>query len=282
MDALKSLCIIPPSQYEEESMLKLALRMTKKKGLLRKKPLEDITQENIVWMPYHRVQFGYSPSEEGSVRGREKRGQGETALNAMLCGSAKDENELIMLFRPNYLEHKMTRRSPQSKENVGPASQINLDEVLKSLLERLHRVNGELEELRPTLSKRRVRNRRYSMILPVIGDLRQKEEKLSGRVARLRAIKNILDMCFNVDDNIASIEVTDQSTFYYPTSVVTLKHKEDGTERYLVINLVKSAGIRKHLHCDKVLTELCNRNSACKEVIARLIEPHSSHRPIDL
>ncbi len=202
-----------------------------------------------------------------------KTGRGETALNAMFCGSVRSERDFFMLFRPNYLEQKMTRRLPQSGEIIGPTSRTDFDELLGGFLGHLNRAQDELYKLRSALSKSRARIRRYSLIVPVMGDIKQNEEKLSEKVAKLQATKTILSFCLNVNDSLDSIKVIDHSIFYYPTFVVGFKHKENRSERYLIINLVKTGLISKHLSCDKGLTALCNRNSMCKEVIAKVLTP---------
>jgi len=269
--ALNLLSVIPPSKFEGEYIQKLILRMTQKRGLLRKKPVENVIHKGMIWMPYFRVQYTYTRHGKGLIRTYGKAGRGETALNAMLCGSVKGDRDFFMLFRPNYLKRKIVRYLPQSGEIVGPTVRTDFDEVLKRLLERLNKVKDELYELRSALSKSRVRMRRYSIFAPLMGHLKQNEEKLSEKAARLHATKIFLSFCLNVNDNLDSIKVAGHSIFYYPTFVVTFKHKENGSERYLIINLVKSGLISKHLSCDKGLTELCNRNNMCKEVIARAL-----------
>jgi len=189
----------------------------------------------------------------------------------MLCGSAKSEKEIVLLFRPNYLKHKTIRHFPQPEEIVGPTVDLDFDEFLNGLMKHLNRVEDELYEHRSALSKKRVRLRRYSMIVPLLRHLKQDEEKLSEKVAGLMAIKSILRMCLNVNDDLDSIKVTSHNVFYFPTLLVKLIHKEDRTERYLIMNLVKSGPTSRHLSCDKGLTELCNRNSMCKEIIARVL-----------
>ena len=261
--------MVPPSKFEGKDIQKLILKMIEKRGLFRKKPLEDIIRKNMVRMPYHRIQFNCRGSEKGLIRG-----DGETALNAMFCGSVKSERELFILFRPNYLKHKIIRHSPQSEEIVGPTVNVDFQRVLRGFLKRLNEVKDELHELRPVLQKSRTRIRRYSPIFPMIGDLK-KEKELSEKVARLDAIRNVLSMCLNVNEDIKSIKVVGHDIFYYPTLVVTLKHKENGTERYLIINLVERGLISKHLSCDKGLTELCDKNSMCKEIIARSLTSHA-------
>jgi len=243
--------------------------MVKKRGSIRKKPLEDITGKKMVWMPYHRIQFDYIGFKKGSIQR-----SGETALNAMFCGSTKSERELFILFRPNYLKHKKIRHSPQSEEIVGPTVSTDFDDVLGNLLKRLNEVEDELNEPRSELQKIRSRIARYGHIVPMMGDLK-KEKELSKKVARLTAIRNVSSMCLNVNENIKSIEVVGHDVFYYPTLVVTLKHKENGTERYILVNLVESGLISKHLNCDRGFIELCDKNSACKEIIARSLASHA-------
>jgi len=239
--------------------------MIEKRGFLRKEFLEDVMSENMFWMPYHRIQFDYTHSEENSTQRH-----CETALNAMFCGCVKSEGELFMLFRPNYLKYEVMSRSPQSEEVVGPAFHLDFDRVLGGFVKRLNELKGELSELRKELHKSRVRIRRYSWIIPATWDLK-KERVLSEKVAKLSAAKNVLRLCLNVNEDIDSIKVRDYSTFYYPTLVVTLKNREDGIERYVIVNLVESELAGGHLSCDKGLTELCYRNSECKDVLARSI-----------
>ncbi len=231
-------------------------------------------KKGMIWMPYYKVQFSYMRSGKVSIapaRMHGKTGRGKTALNAMFCGSVNSEDDIFMLFRPNYLKLKVTKRSPQSKETLGPIAHADFDEVFKGLLGRFNRVNDELHKLRSALSKSRLRLRRYSMIAPVLGGIKQNEGKLSEKVARLQATKSILSFCLNVNDSPNSIKVTGHSVFYYPTFVVGFKHKEDGSERYLIINLVKSGLISKHLSCDEGLAGLCNRNDMCKEILAKVL-----------
>jgi len=264
------LCVIPPTKLGEEYIQKLILRMTQKRGLLRRKPIEDVTHKGMIWMPYFRVHYTYTRSGKDLIRMYGKTGRGETALNAMFCGSVKGDNEEFMLFRPNYLKYRIIKHLPQSGEIVGPTAYTDFDEVLKRLLEHLNKVSDELHKLRSVLNKSRVRIRRYSIIAPLMGHLKQNEEKLSKKAAKLHATKIFLSFCLNIRDHLDSIKVASHSIFYYPTFVITLKHKKNGSERCLILNLFKSGLISRHLSCDEGLTELCNRDSACREVINRV------------
>jgi hypothetical protein len=264
------LSVIPPSKFKEEHIQKLVHKMTKKRGLFRKKLLEDIIRKSMVWMPYYRIQFNYRRSEKDLIQMCGETGRSETALNAMFCGCVKSEKEFFTLFRPNYLKYKLMKRSSQAEEIVGSTVYADFEGVLGGFLKRLNEVKDELNEFRPELSKIRARLSRYSKIWPM-KDLIDKEKKLSEKVARLDAVKNILSMCLNVNEGIRSIEVFGHDVFYYPTLGVTLKHKENGAERCLIVNLVERGLIRKHLSYDKGLTELCDKNSGCKGIIARSI-----------
>jgi len=233
------------------------------------KPLEHIASKRTVWMPYHRIRFEYRRSEKDLIRKFGKTAQSETALNAMFCDCAKSESELFMLFRPNYLKYIITTHSPELDEIVGPAFPTNLDEVLSGFVKRLNEVEDELYKLRSMLNKRYVRIARMR-ILPMIPDLKE-GERLSGKIAKLSALKNILSMCLNLGEDIWSIKVLGNSTFYYPTLVATLRHRENGAERLIIIDLVKRGLILKRLNCDEGLTKLCNNNDACKEVLTKSV-----------
>lgn len=239
-----------------------------KRGSFRKKPSEDIIRKNMIWMPYHKIQYDYTSSKKGSIQK-----SGETALNAMFCESVKNERELFTLFRPNYLAHKKIEHCPQSEEIIGQTVSTDFDRILGNILKKFNEVEDELNELRSELQKTRSRIRRYGHIMPMLGTLK-KERELSEKVARLTALRDVSSMCLNVNEDIRSIEVVDHDVFYYPNLVVTVKHKENGTERYILVNLVESGLINKRVSCDRELTELCNKNSECREIIDRSLTSH--------
>jgi hypothetical protein len=260
------LSVVPPSKFKEEHTQKLIHKMIEKRGFFRKKPLEDIIHKSMLWMPYYRIRYNYSLFEKEPIQKH-----GETALNAMFCGCVKNEKELFMLFKPNYLKYKIISYSPQSEEIVGSTTSINFDRILRDFLQRLNEVKEEANEFRSELKKIRTQIRRQSMMLPIGKDLTDKEKRLSEKVARLDAVRNIIGICLNISEDARTIKVSGHNVFYYPTLVVTLKHKENGAERYLIVDLVESGLIRKHLSYDIGLTELCNKNSACREIIASTI-----------
>jgi len=262
--------VVPPSQFAEKDIQKFMRKTIGKSSLFRKKTLENVIGKNMVWMPYHKIQFDYKRSQRDSIQRYGETGQGETAFNAMFCGCVKSERELFVLFRPNYLKHEVTRHSPQSGEIVGPTSNADFDGVLGGLLKRLNEIRDELNEVRSELRKSRVQTSRFRMIMPVMWDLK-KERTLSEKVARLSATKIALSMCLNVKEAINSIEITGNSIFHYPTLVATLKNKADEVETYLIINLADSGLTGKHLSYDTGLTKLCDKNTGCKEIIAKSI-----------
>jgi len=187
----------------------------------------------------------------------------------MFFDCAKSESELFTLFRPNYLKYETMKRSPESDEIVGPTFHMDFDGFLSGFVKRLNEVENELYKLRSMLNKRYVRIAR-SRIFPIIADLKE-GERLSEKIAKLSALKNILGMCLNLGEDVRSIKVLDNSTFYYPTLVAALKHGESGAERFIIIDLVKRGLIRKRLNCDDGLTQLCSKNNACKEVLAKSV-----------
>ena len=265
------LSVIPPSEFEGEHLERLVQKMVKKRGFVRKRSLEDVVLRGMVWMPYYRMQYAYRRSREDWIQSCGKTGRGETALNAMFCGCAGNESDLSMLFRPNYLKHKTVAYSPRSDEIVGPAFDVDFDGVLSRVLKKLNEVQEEFRELRSTLNKEYVRIRRFSVILPARGKLKGTDER-SAKIGKLNALKNLFSMCLNLGEDAESIEVLSHSIFYYPTLVATAKRKEPGeAERFFIIDLVKRGLISKTWNLEVVLTKLCGKNDACREVLAKSV-----------
>jgi hypothetical protein len=220
-------------------------------------------------MPYYKIGFKYTRSEEEPIKKSGETAQGETALNAMFCQFA-DENDFSILFRPNYLKKEINTCNMQQDEIIGPVSRIDLDGVLSGFLARLNKVRQELQTVRSELTKEYVQTRRYSMILPTMG--RSKEiDKQSKKMAQLSASEHLMSLCLNLTESAASIKTLDSSIFYYPTMVISLVTPNLEEQRFLIINLVKEGAIHKGYSRDDVLTKFCNRNAACKEELSKLL-----------
>jgi len=262
------LFVVPPSGFKETEIQRLIHAIIEKKHP-NSMPSEYITSKSVVWMPYYKIQFEYKRSEKDLIQKFGKTAESETTLNAMFCECTRSESELFMLFRPNYLKYNLVTRSPESDEIVGPTSPTNFDEILSGFVKRLNEVEDELYNLRSMLNKRYVRIARIR-ILPMIPDLKE-GERLSEKIAKLSALKNVLNMCLNLDEDTKSIKILGNSTFYYPTLVAALKHGENEAERFIIIDLVKRGLILKRLNCDDVLTQLCSNNDACKEILAKSV-----------
>jgi hypothetical protein len=259
---------IPRSKFREAEIEKLVEGMLERKTRFGK-PLEHVAGKATLWMPYYKIRmeywrFGKEP--------KGKTGEGvlaETALNAMFCGCVGGESELLMIFRPNYLRHEALSIAPAGGEAVGPVSRVDLEGVLSGLVNRLNEVQDELAGLRSTLSKNYVRKRRFSMLLPT-GNLKE-EKNLSEKIARLDALKNIINLCLNIDEEAGAVEFLDYETFYYPTSVFLLKNRENENQRFLIVNLAKAGGILQRPNVDILLTRLCNSNDECRKLVATAV-----------
>ncbi len=260
------LLVVPPSDFEETEIQEFMHKRVKKKSSTTA-PLESLSSRSIFWMPYYRIQFEYERSEEDFIQEFGKTAQSETVMNAMFCSCAQSENELLALFRPNYLKYNMTTYAPQLNEVIAPTFPVNFDEILLGFLQRLNAVKKELNEFRSKLKRSYVHTRRYSLILPTMGGLKE-SERLSEKIAKLNALTSVFGTLLNLNEDAKSIKALHNSTFYYPTAVGAFEQKESEAKRFLVVDLVKKGLVHKSLSCDDLLTQLCNKNDACNKVLA--------------
>ena len=259
---------IAPSKFKEDEIGKLVEGMLERKTPFGK-PLEYVAAKATVWMPYYKIRMEYWRSREEPIGKTDEKVPAETALNAMFCGCVNGESELLMIFRPNYLRHEAVTIVPSADEFVGPASRVDFEGILSGLVKKVNEVESELSRLRSTLSKNYARKRRFSMLLPM-GNLRE-EKDLSERIAKLDALRNTIRMCLNISEEAGAIEVLDYDTFYYPVSVFLLKHRENGNQRFLIVNLVKAEAMLPRPSYDISLTRLCNKNNECGKLVAAAV-----------
>lgn len=266
--------VVPPSNFEEKEIQKIMHMRAKKEKSAGTAPLENISSRSIFWMPYYRIQFEYERSEENVINEFGKTAESETVINAMFCDCAQSENELLALFRPNYMKYKMIRYAPQLNEVIAPTCPADFDAILTGFLQRLNAVENELHELRSKLNKSYTHARRYSLILPTMGGLKE-SEKLSEKIAKLDALASVFRILLNLNEDAKSIKTLRNSTFYYPVAVGAFEKKESEVQRqFVIIDLVKKGSIHKSLSCDDLLTQLCNKNDACNKILAESLDLH--------
>jgi hypothetical protein len=203
-----------------------------------------------IWMPYHRIRILCQNVDSSTPQ------TALTALNAVLCGYATTELELLQLFRPKHLENPLKKIDPKAEEITCAHPVVDLDDVLG----RLFRLRAQAREKLGQAEGQLVRDYRNMqlryLLLPMSTKSLEREKQVSSKLAELQSTLLAINICLNLEDRLLPQKIEADDVIYFPMAVVQLKQKDD-LGRYALIDLTTGKQ-------DSALTRLCEMNSNFK------------------
>jgi len=199
------------------------------------------------WMPYHRIRISCSNLDTSRIESV------ATALNAVFCASAKNEGELLQLFRPKHLELPLKEIEAEIGEVVFPHPEVDLN----AIVDRLVKVRGEARSLLSQIERQLINVYRAMqwrhLFLPTPTSTLERETEASGKLAELRSLLLAVDICLNLTRNLLPRKVEGHDVFYAPMAVFQLRESGIKTARYVLVDLTT----RK---IDETFTNLCSQD----------------------
>jgi hypothetical protein len=207
-----------------------------------------------VWMPYHRIWISCTRIDAQSpVRV-------VTALNAFFCPLARTERELLQLFRPRHLKHPLGEIVTESTDIICPRPEVDLNAILENLVKIRADARHQISQIEPELVKEYRKIQRWHLLLPMSTRSLEHEGQTSAKLAELKSRSLAVDICLDLTETLVPQNVVEHDIFYIPMAVVQFRQRENGSARYVLIDLAT----RK---LDGALTDLCKLN---EEFAARL------------
>jgi len=224
---------LEPTEEELEELLRPLL---KKKGLIRKKPVEEPVFKGLLYMPYDIVEFKYrlASGEEGT---------GKTAINLVLASSTDDPRELTLCLRPDYVG-EATRASELSEGIRAIRPRVRGLDVLRKLAEVRAEVEGFRSKAGAALAdaRRKMTLPQYrilSLFIPVPSiQAMMAERAYSDLYARVEGFVREFNVRLGLDEG-AELEALDpcgqDGPIYFPSFLIGLSGP-DG-DRLIVLDL---------------------------------------------
>ncbi len=203
-----------------------------------------------VWMPYHRIRILCQNVESSTPQTT------LTVLNAVFCGYATTELDLLQLFRPKHLEKPLKKIDAKTDEIICGHPAVDLDDILGKLFrlraqarEKLGQTEGQLMKAYRSIQWRYI-------LLPISTKSLEREKQTSSKLAELQSTLLAINICLNLADRLLPQKIEADDLVYIPMAVVQLKQR-DGAARYALIDLTTGKQ-------DTALTKLCENSSDFK------------------
>ncbi len=200
-----------------------------------------------VWMPYHRIWISCTQIDaQNPVRV-------VTALNAFFCPLARTERELLQLFRPRHLKYPLGEIAAEPADVICPHPEVDLSAILENLAKIRAEARHQMSPIESELVKGYRKMQWQHLFLPISTRSLEREGQASVKLAELQSRSLAVDICLNLTESLVPQNVAEHDIFYIPMAVVQFKRMENGSGRYVLIDLVTGK-------CDAALTDLCGQN----------------------
>lgn len=240
-----------------------------RKGLVRRRILEVVCLETMIWMPYYKIHYEFTEDGNEPRIDQNTTGSGMTALNAMFSSCVEEENDFLSLFRPDIHELELLDHNP-STEVVGSVGTVDIPAIFDKLLEYRAEITIERQEMVQELRKIHRRMQTMSLILPTSKATRIREDELTRRIAQISGVSFSFLMRLGLPENTMITKVTDTGVFHCPQLIVSVEHQQTGEDRFLIVDFVR-LGRKKGGGLDDALTRLCSVDDVCKATLEAAI-----------
>lgn len=256
-------------EIERREIEKTINKNLARKGLVRRRILEVVCSETMIWMPYYKIRYEFTEEEHEPRIDQEKTGSGMTALNAMFSSCVEEESGLLSLFRPDIHELELVDHIP-SNEVVGSISTVDIPAIFDKLLAYRAEINFERQEMAQELHQIHRRMQTMSLFLPTSKATRIREDELTRRLAQISGVRFSFIMRLGLPDNVMITKVTDTGIIHCPQLIVSVENQQTGEDRFLIIDFVR-LGWKKGGGLDDALTRLCSVDDVCKATLEAAI-----------
>jgi len=242
-----ALSAIRPCDFVERDVARAVEPVLRKKGILRRRPVEEIVGRAEVYWPHDIVSFRFSLSDGRS-------GPGRALINLVSAGLAEGPKELVLsIRRPEGLED--LPRVPLPEGALAPEPMIRGIQALEALSGFLGRVVGPRSRMGKAVARagRDFLSTGRRLVLPPLGAL-ETIRKVGDLYARLEGLLRELNARVGLEEGaeLVALEPLEQEgPVFLPSLVLTLSGPSG--RRHVVLDL---SGPRPRL--DVELTYLCS------------------------
>jgi len=235
--------------FSDEELMSVLKPVMKRKGLFRRRIVEEISARIELYWPYDIVSFRFSLSDGSS-------GSGKTAINLISAELAEEPRDIVLSMKPSYVARELKQKPlPQHVLAPEPMTRgLNIMEEIANLLEELAIPRERMHRALARAGRELLSPARRLLLpsLEAVHTMRQFSEAYAKIEAFMKELNIRLGL--DVDAKLEAIEpVRQEGPFYFPSLVVKLS-KPSGHERYVVLDL---SGPKPEL--DIELTYLCMR-----------------------
>jgi len=207
-------------------------------------------------------------------------------MNAMLYDDILESEDLLFLFRPNFLKYEFKRREEVSigsvlrkyREVKGSIVKVDFRRVSRKMVEFIEDISERLVDLRS-----KIKFEYEPVITRLFTGSRHAFERLSSKfmreglrdmekeVAYLSSMEILTKIFLNLRSLPQDLEIRKKHEFYFPYLTIYAEQEEkEPHEKFYFISLVRVGRIFKRIREDTLLTRITEKYKRLKQMMKDL------------
>ncbi len=254
--------VLSSREFDSESVQEFFESKSKKRGLFKREPLENVIHFPLIWRPFRYVHW---LDEEGE-------GVGISLIDEELSSSVVlNEDEQILLWRPRYanLETHECKKSKPADSDV-TVDDDSVQKIVDALVKRRNDAQDALEELTPE-GRGADPQTALALVIPRTPSRQRKREKIADEIRYHHGILAGTSLVSDVaqEAKVQRGEIRDR--VYVGTYLAEFRtHKTDDI-RLGAMETPGASSLRSAWSLGRALTRLCELSDASRKLIEETI-----------
>ena len=246
-------------EFENDKIFKFLSRKIRKKGIIKREPLESLEVHFDVFRPFRFVKWKCSGGTRILKNNR------VSLLDETLAPIVKDLDDQLLLWRPKYSCLEMHDSEEFKQKDIPEDIEFHLQSVIDNLVRRraesqeiLMAIDSDLHKLqRDAMSA-------TSLVLPRSPSYPRKESQLVDEKTLNQSILVATSLVANclIDDDITSGQLGDR--VYVNTIAAEYIDNDTKISRWEFLETPGAKSINEALNHGRALTRICSLNEQCK------------------
>ncbi|MHA2119318.1 MAG: hypothetical protein ACW98J_10400 [Candidatus Thorarchaeota archaeon] len=254
--------VLSSREFDSESVQEFFESKSKKRGLFKREPLEEVIHFPLIWRPFR---FVHWLDEEGEPLG-------VSLIDEELASSVTlNEDEQILLWRPRYANLE-THECEDCKpiDSGAAANDDSIQKIVDALIKRRNDAQDALEELTPD-GRGADPQIAVALVIPRTPGRARKREKLADEIRYHHGILVGTSLVSDVpqEAKVQRGEIRDRA--YVGTYLAEFRNYKTDDIRFGVMETPGTSSLRAAWSLGRALTRLCELSDASRKLIEKAI-----------
>lgn len=249
--------VLSAPEFDSEAVQEFFESKSKKRGLFKREPLEEMNHFPLIWRPFR---FVHWLDEEGEQLGA-------SLIDEELASSVSlNEDEQILLWRPRYADLETHECKDCKPVPSGAANDDSIQKIVNALIKRRNKAREALEELAPE-GRGSDMQTASALVMPRTSGKQRKKQKVADEIRYHHGILAGTSLVLDVAQEVKVHRGEIRDRVYVGTYLAEFRNHNSGDVRIGAMETPGVSSLRAAWSLGRALTKLCELSEDTRKKI---------------